>query len=268
MWHPAALDDDVIRGAGRGIEEDDEIKEEEDNQDENVAPLIVYTHNISKSQSQCYKQLSSSLLAVGSKYSANGSVQNLLALETELAELLGLHKYFKYSAKPVRFWRLWELMIERSGLQGVFIGISKSSFTQVLISQLHPLHILLFLYQHVAILKELLNGHFGLFEFWRPLTRVHKLLPNRLNSNLFNPLPHFIIIYSSPEGTEEVCKTKFRCNSAAMTLNATVQSLPWLTHGFVFFKLFPKIAELGAEAPELEPCKFSCNNEAKEKTDF
>ncbi|KAI0501124.1 hypothetical protein KFK09_016067 [Dendrobium nobile] len=33
MWNLAALDDDVVRGAGPGIEEDDEIKEEEDNQD-------------------------------------------------------------------------------------------------------------------------------------------------------------------------------------------------------------------------------------------
>ena len=38
--------------------------------------------------------------------------------------------------------------------------------------------------------------------------QVHKLLPNEVNTNNKNPLPHLIIIYSSPECTKEICNHK------------------------------------------------------------
>lgn len=49
-----------------------------------------------------------------------------------------------------------ELTIESSTLNGVLISIPKGSLTQVLVSQLDSLHILLFLHKHVSILEELL----------------------------------------------------------------------------------------------------------------
>lgn len=128
-----------------------------------------------------------------------------------------------------------DLFEERSTLDSILVGISKSSLIQVLVSQLDSLHILLFLDKHASIQQELVQSHLGLVKGRRSFLWVHKLLPNRINSNTRNPLPYFIIIHSGPQCTKEICTTTW--DVIAVICENTIK----LLLGFIIFngiKLF------------------------------
>lgn len=76
-----------------------------------------------------------------------------------------------------------KLTIEGSSADGIGIGIAKSRLLEVSVGELDSLHILLLLYKHASVLKELVQRHFGLLEGWRSLPGVHKLLPDRIHPN-------------------------------------------------------------------------------------
>ncbi|KAI5072790.1 hypothetical protein GOP47_0012896, partial [Adiantum capillus-veneris] len=77
---------------------------------------------------------------------------------------------------------------------------------EVLLSQLHPFHVLLLLHQHKPILKKFVDGHGWLRECRGSLPRVHQLLAHLLHTGLSNPLSDLIIIHAGSQSTKEVCR--------------------------------------------------------------
>uniref|UniRef100_A0A8R7U5A8 Uncharacterized protein n=1 Tax=Triticum urartu TaxID=4572 RepID=A0A8R7U5A8_TRIUA len=96
------------------------------------------------------------------------------------------------------------LAVEGAGRHGVVVGLAERRLAEVLVGELHALHVLLLLDQHVAVLHELLDGHLGLVERRRPLPGVDEPLGDVLDADLADPLAHLVVVHPRPQCAEEV----------------------------------------------------------------
>jgi hypothetical protein len=55
--------------------------------------------------------------------------------------------------------QLCRLAVEGAGLDSVLVGVTEGRLAEVLVRELHALHVLLLLHQHVSILHELVQRH-------------------------------------------------------------------------------------------------------------
>mmetsp|Transcript_11353 Transcript_11353/g.34115 ORF Transcript_11353/g.34115 Transcript_11353/m.34115 type:complete len:373 (-) Transcript_11353:479-1597(-) len=90
------------------------------------------------------------------------------------------------------------------GVGGVAAAGQGGGAVQVLLGQLHALHVVLLVYQQITVLHEDVDVHRRPLELDSSLLTVHQALAQVLNADVLHEVAHLVIVHTRAHGTEEV----------------------------------------------------------------